>query len=118
MNYRYITIDQEVIVSAAEHEAIQAAFQNGQTVMSLRAGTIGINMATASWKPTSELTGPQEEARSKRLLLGHQDALPSRRMTKAERRKSFCDFRTRMGWEHADLCVCQEKVGAEKQAPP
>lgn len=112
MNYRYRAIDMDCIVSEAEHQAIQAAIGQGQTIMRLRNNTIGINTATASWKPTYELTVPQQDARDRQLLLGRPDPQNPVRLTKEERRRTFCSFRTKRGWEHPDWCCCKEEAGA------
>lgn len=70
MNYRYRVGNEDIVVSREEHNVIQAARKVGKTDLTIRNGTLGINLAyTAFFKETNEMTTEQERKVAETLKL-------------------------------------------------
>jgi len=69
-NYKYKLIDQEIIVTEQEHQAILKKMQEGQNIIVLRKGELVINTNMLGYaKKTDKLTSLQEKENHKRLAV-------------------------------------------------
>ena len=84
MNYNYRVDDANVILSPEENEKVKEAIKAGGSMIYLRGDTLAINANFIRYiKETDNLTIPQEEERSKRLMLTSEEHIP----TEEERQK-------------------------------
>ena len=113
-NYKYSTISGDFVLTKEEHEECQRNFKKGVNTMSLRRGEIGINMATASWKPTDELTDLQIMTQAKfQKMIAPPEQISDEKSNRFARMR--CEYRTKVGWHHTELCYCGGKVLVTKE---